>query len=285
MLAPLVSPALDVAKWDLKLDWRINENPNGPWSLREDTLVMPAQIWTDIFAFTNSQPAFHANGPVWIFNTAPAKSANQDWDVGDILVHSQDGNVGQGHGQANVAWTSPINGTVNIGGFAWMGREEGRASNSWKIFVRGSPVTEGLVYSGDQFSRTNPIPFEFGFGGTNSLRNIPVSVGDQIVLEVRRASFYGDYTGLNLIISQTVPDPGLTVQVGCVRTCFATASNAWYQLQYSTNLGSGSWFSITSLSEGNGNERCLEDPTVPDQPTRYYRVFITNGPPAAAAYH
>jgi hypothetical protein len=277
-----LAQALDLQSFDLRRDWSTNANPNGPWRYRSDSLVLPAYTWGD--SFTNRQPSwqrpFDGTLPVWFLSTTDPVPANRDWKAGDIIVHTQDENHGFGQGQANVVWTSPFDGMVNIAGHVWLGRKVDRANN-WKLFVRGNLVTQGFIAYNDAYTRENPFWFEGGTGGTNVLRSVPVAVGDEIMLEIRRTSVFGEYVGVNLTITQTIPDPDLTAEVGCVRVCFATASNVWYQLQHSTALATNDWFPTgTNFIQGNGQRFCTEFSMEPGQPARYYRLAVTNAPPS-----
>jgi hypothetical protein len=64
-------------------------------------------------------------------------------------------------GLANVTWTSPINGVVDISGAVWMGRDIGRA-NDWRLYLNGGLLTGGSIWSGDPYSRASPFTFESG---------------------------------------------------------------------------------------------------------------------------
>lgn len=272
--------ALDVAVFDLRNDWSTNSNPNGVWTYRAGSEILPAYSWGDSFPYF--QPSWQNNSPgsvpAWIFSTTNPVSGC-DWQQGDVVVHTQDNNFGSGNGQANVLWTSPFTGTIRISGGVWMGRDIGRANN-WYLYLNGNLLSGGSTYSGDPYSRANPFFFTLGSGGSNVLQNVQVTTGDQIMLEIDRTGTYGDYVGVNLTITETVPDPNLSVRVSEVEVCADTATNAWYQFQYTTNLTSGLWLPLTTnFVQGTGARYCIEDAIIPDSPQKMYRVAVTNAAP------
>ena len=130
------------------------------------------------------------------------------------MVHSTDGWNGSGSGLANATWTSPINGVVDISGFAWIARDIGR-SNNWILSLNASVLSSGSVASGDSYDRANPFQFVNGSGGASVLDDVADLVGDVIKLEIVNTAWAGDFVGTSLTIAQ-VPEPstGLLVMVG-----------------------------------------------------------------------
>jgi hypothetical protein len=130
---------------------------------------------------------------------------DQDLQIGDVFMHSTDGANGGGHGVANVIWTSPIDGFVDIAGNTWMTRDIGR-SNQWTLSLNGVALSTGNISSGVPYSRADPFQFANGSGGSSVLTGIFVSVGDVIRLDISKTSGAGDFAGVNLSISE-VPIP------------------------------------------------------------------------------
>jgi hypothetical protein len=201
--------------YDLRTEWSDLANPNGAWSYREgDNLLPHAADWQGLEGdFTGVQPAWAraetgtSNLPAW-FKIASAASIPHDWQLGDIVVHTTDTTNGIGSGPANVIWTSPFDGTIDISGHAWMGRDIGRG-NQWELSVNGTPLTSGSIASGDSFSRASPFSFAAGSGGPAVLSQIPVDAGDIVRLQLAKTSTFGDYVGVNFTIDATaIPEAG-----------------------------------------------------------------------------
>ncbi|WP_164929397.1 IPT/TIG domain-containing protein [Gloeobacter violaceus] len=196
--------------YDLKTDWRLLSNPNGPWSLNEGNNPLPyvADWQGDEYHTPQSGWAASEHGntfvPIW-YQSNGTEAFEHDWLAGDVVVHSTDTSSGVGNGTANVTWTSPVEGTINISGRVWLGRDIGR-SNKWKLFVRGSLVSSGSVASGDPYNRTNPFDLATGSGASSVLSNIPIAIGDIVKLQFEQTSpdTYGDFVGVELsIVAQT----------------------------------------------------------------------------------
>jgi hypothetical protein len=213
-----VSPSLSTLSaamvYDLKADWSDVTNPNGPWSYREGNNVLPhVADWQGLSGdFTGVQPAWaraqegNTNLPPWMKIASP-NGLGADWQLGDIVTHSTDGFNGIGSGLSNVIWTSPLNGTIDVSGATWMVRDIGRG-NHWDISLNGNLLTEGDIFSGDSFNRSNPFNFAAGSGGGTVLSQIQVFSGDVLRLQFTKTSGPGDYAGVNLTISATaVPEP------------------------------------------------------------------------------
>jgi hypothetical protein len=271
--------AFDLTTYDLRKDWSTNSNPNGVWMYRAGSDILPAYSWGDGFSFHQPswQHPYQGSVPSWIFSTVDPVPG-LDWKAGDVVVHTQDNNFGSGHGQANVVWTSPFNGTIRIEGGVWMCRVTERI-NTWKLYVRGNQISSGTVAAGDPYDRENPFLFHLGSGGSNVLENIAVSVGDEVMLEVVRNSVYGDYVGVNLSVTRHVSDPSLISRAACVELCFNTSSEAYYQLQYSTSLNTNLWTPVSGFFQGNGSSLCTNLMIPAGELNRFYRVWIKNALP------
>lgn len=187
---------------DLRNDWSDAANPNGLWAYRQGTTLLTAGTWTDDFA---AQPAWVGTFPTaWL---KAQSTASFDVQVGDVVTHSANLN--------NVVWTSPADGTVDVGGGAWMIRDIGRA-NDWFLRKNGAVLSSGSLSSGDPYHRANPFDFDTGTGGP--LNAVPVVAGDRIELSFVVLSASGDYNGVNLTYTFTpVPEPvGLLVVIPAV---------------------------------------------------------------------
>jgi hypothetical protein len=205
--------------YDLKTDWSDTSNPNGTWSYNEGTNPLPqVAAWQgSIGGWATSQPGWARSEnstsrlPVW-FKSNGSETFVKDWQAGDIIVHTTDLLNGIGSGLSNLTWTSPISGTIGIGGGVWDGRDIGR-SNNWAISLNGVSLTGGSLFDGDPYNRANPFNFAAGSGGAGVLSNIAVAPGDVVKLQLVSTSTAGDFVGVNLSInavsatSTAVPEP------------------------------------------------------------------------------
>jgi hypothetical protein len=209
MFLPLeISMASAATTYDLAADWSNDDNPNGVWTYREGIDALPfVPDWTPLNNGPAAQPAWAPSTvsgnflPAW-FKSTTNNPEGMDFLLGDVVVHSTDGFNGSASGVANVIWTSPSNGVVDIVGAVWMTREIGR-SNQWTLFFNGVPLTAGNISSGDEFNRANPFNFANGSGGPTVLNGIEVSINDVIELRIEKTSGFGDFVGVNLTITLT----------------------------------------------------------------------------------
>jgi hypothetical protein len=191
--------------YDLGADWSDVNNPNGPWTYREGLNALPHQ--DDWGGGLGGQPGWADPGllPPWF--KAVSVVGGLDWQIGDIVVHTTDPNGGNPNGLANVIWTSPIDGTIDITGSLWNPRNIGR-SNHWSLLLNGTELTGGDLFSGDGHDRANPYNFVNGTDMPASLSNLSVHAGDVVMLQFQRTSVDGDFVGANLAIQATaVPEP------------------------------------------------------------------------------
>jgi hypothetical protein len=93
----------------------------------------------------------------------------------------------------------------------------------------------------------------------------------------------GDNDAYDLFTLCRLPDaPGFQKVVpgfdfsGLPRLCIATTNGLFYQLQRSTDLNE--WLDVGVPVEGDGTEKCLEDPTVPQPAVAFYRWGIVASP-------
>jgi hypothetical protein len=123
-----------------------------------------------------------------------------DWQRGDVIVHTTDPNNGVGGGTANVAWTSPIEGVIDIDGGIWQARDIGR-SNHWTLLSNSTILAEGDLFDGDAYDRNTPFAF--------SVSDLAVVAGDVLALYIERTgSAPGEFVGVTLdIAAEAVPEP------------------------------------------------------------------------------
>ena len=200
MILPLSASAQ--LHYSLGADWSEISNPNGPWSLREGSNLLPhVSAWqSTIGGWSVAQPAWSRseNGtnrlPAWLMSNG-SESLVHDWLAGDIVVHSTDGLNGIGNGPASVVWTSPAGGAATVTGHVWIGRDIGRAV-VWSVTINGGAVTSGQISSGDPYDRAAPFDLQAGSGGAAVLQDIPVMPGTAIALRLDTPQDPGDFVGV-----------------------------------------------------------------------------------------
>jgi len=192
--------------YDLNADWSDAANPNGAWTYRHGTTALPSQANYLPSHFPAGQPAWAVapfgagHIPSWLRNSTPAVIAGMDFLIGDVIVHAHDNANGAGLGVANVIWTSPTDGFVDIHGAVWLARNIGR-STRFNLFHNSILLATGDLFTGDPFSRATPLEF--------SALNLATSAGDVIRLEILRTSTFGEFTGVNLTIDLSQPDAAI----------------------------------------------------------------------------
>ena len=212
-ILPAESSFASGTTYDLVADWSDTSNPNGVWTYREGVAAVPfVPDWTPLSA-PSVQPAWAPSATVGNFLPSWFKSTNDnpggmDFLVGDVVVHTTDAMNGASSGVANVIWTSPSNGAIDISGAVWMARDIDR-SHTWELLLNGLSLTSGAISSGDPYDRVNPFDFAAGSGGPLVLDDIAVSVGDVIELRIVKTSGFGDIVGVKLdLFVKTPRQPG-----------------------------------------------------------------------------
>ncbi len=303
------APASGAASWNLQAEWSESANPHSVWSLNEGDNPLPHIDWLERTwgSYSAAQPGWaraeeaHNRLPVW-FQSRGYENYPADFVAGDIVVHTTDEANGVGNGPANVRWTSPFNGVVNLVGGVWMGRDIGRVNN-WTIYKNSTALTSGGIASGDPYSRTNPFSFAAGSGGTGAVTGLSVATGDVIKLEFNKSGTYGDFVGVDLTITtEVVTSPpafctNLTVLTPNGQTnlnfCsagpgklqifhahpnaelrWAASTNAYYLLQASESVAPVNWSNVFGITLGNGSNLTVIQP-ITAIPQRFFRLLTT----------
>ncbi len=213
-LSALVLAAdLSAQTYDVTADWSDLQNPNGVWSYREGSNLLPHVDWwqSAIGGWNAAQPGWaisenNTDRIPFFFRSLGEENFFPDFGAGDVVMHTRDDSNGFGNGEGTLVWTSPLTGFVSLEGGVWMGRDIGR-SNSWTILRDGGMLTMGGVSSGDAWSKANPLPIAMGIGGAAAIQNIPVIPGTEISFVFAKTSLFGDFIGMDLRI---VVDAGFT---------------------------------------------------------------------------
>ena len=108
-----------------------------------------------------------------------------------------------------------MDGVITISGAAWLGRDIGR-SERWLLKHNSLTLAQGVVSSGDAYSRASPFTFAAGAAAPAALIDRPVSIGDEIRLEGEPVGSPGDFIAATFSIFVCV---GFTEQPQSMGTC------------------------------------------------------------------
>ncbi|MBI5693649.1 MAG: hypothetical protein HZC55_26530 [Verrucomicrobia bacterium] len=196
-----------VTVWDLKNDWNLPNNPNGPWSYNAGNTPMPYRVNTAFGPGYSLSPSGFGHVPIW----AQSPFTSGFVQAGDIIVHAWDQYNGAG-GQANVTWTSPIDGFVDISGFTYLSNYGDRLGR-WRLSIDGVEVTGGALVGPpvDTYSSSNPFNFSTGYGGASVLQNVHVSIGDVIQFQFEKLNISASYAGPSGIVGLTITERADTI--------------------------------------------------------------------------
>jgi hypothetical protein len=229
MLGGMVRARAGFIVYDLASDWSDTSNPNGTWSYRQGSSLLPEVpnfSFGDSVNFPTTQPACApSNNPgdflPAVFRAGSVPSfTGVNWQVGDVVVHTTDSINGPSSGPANILWTSPKAGTVTISGSAWQAATIAGRDNSWSLFVNGNLISSGASIDTGGPDRAHPFLFSNGTGGTAALTQ-NVAAGSTIELEIVKTatSLPGYFVGVNFTITEAnstpaVPEPASLTLLG-----------------------------------------------------------------------
>jgi hypothetical protein len=103
------------------------------------------------------------------------------------------------HQTANVLFTAPSLGIIDIYGFVWMIKNNNNTSK-FEIYKNSTLLTNSDDISYASYPKSHPYNIRNGSNGPNVLKNIIVDIGDTIELRILGTSAYGDYTGVDFRI-------------------------------------------------------------------------------------
>ena len=206
VLAPCFPVATHAATqvYDLNADWSDTANPNGTWSYREgNNLLQSGNYGTAWVGSNNGQPR--------IFKSD-----------GDVTVETACSTC-----VANILWTAPSTGTIDISGAVWDSEFLCYGESSfWALSHNGDSLSGGQLTTCGQYFTQSPFYFSLGSGGSGVLQNIPVAAGDQVVLEIGSGPSgpLVSFMNVNFTITLTAGGSG-----GCPNASFAEDAIIWHQ--------------------------------------------------------
>lgn len=192
-------PEAAAETFNLAQDWSATSNPNGPWSYRRGTTLLPYQATTccglpqgPSFAPSSVPGSFL---PIF-FRPAAAGS--------DIAIHSYDpGNGGVFLGEAILNWASPITGIVNLSGYFYYAQNPQQRSNEVVVRQGTSVLGQATVSFASFQNSANPWNFSFP--------SLAVSVGDVLSVSFTRSigQSAGSSVAGNVVVSAVPEVPSM----------------------------------------------------------------------------
>jgi hypothetical protein len=191
-------------------DWSYLQNPNGVWSYNQGSTPLPQTF----FPWINVAERFWANGewpPAWTrAKTDPTgdwgTDGDGDWAVGDVIVHSA--TKGDPGGLANLTWTSPGDGAIDVSGKVWDAYHYGWRDDSWRMELNGSVLAgRGSVQNVHRSAPEASMSANTAPGQT--LARLSVRAGDVLTLFVesqpldRETDPAGHFVGVDLVVEFT----------------------------------------------------------------------------------
>lgn len=208
LCAAFMAQTLSAQTYNVKTEWSETTNPNGVWSYVSPLGPLPRVDWwqRNLGGWTSAQPAWALsedsnNRLPMFYRSNGTETFATDTLPGDVVIHSWDPTNGVGTGDGAVVWTAPHPSILHMQGNIWMTRDIGR-SNQWTLRSGNTPLTSGLVFSGDPYNRANPMSFAAGTGGATALQSILVDTGDKLALDIVRQSSAGDFSAFNWIVTE-----------------------------------------------------------------------------------
>jgi PEP-CTERM motif len=211
------------ASFDLTSDWSDAANPNGVWTYRGDSNVLPhVSNWASANGVPPGQDAWAPGRttppgflPAWMKVTTVLPLLGDETAIGDIVTHTFDSTNGApGFAEANVIWTAPAAGVADITGKLWQARNLAGRNQHWTLFVNGVDTAHGDFIGGSAtpFTKnTNPATF--------SDLGVSVFGGEVVELRVATTAGFGDFVGASEHVNfspsaATVPEPSTFALLG-----------------------------------------------------------------------
>ncbi len=205
----LLAPSQAEAQvYDLSADWSSTSNSNGVWSY--GTAGAQGQ---SITLFTQRTDNYLGIGPGWegSFPSGLAQNTGSAASLFDLPVGAVAGHT-PSFGFTGIAWTAPKSGIYDVTGGTWRPNANNPDRHeAVSLFINSSQLFDHVPIPNQDAGYNSGHVFSFdeaivaGGGSTSSLRNIPLTVGDTIILYAVRLDT-PDFVAMNFRVT-TVPAP------------------------------------------------------------------------------
>ena len=193
-----------ILTYDLSAQWSAVDNPNGSWSYNQAgvPLLFHQNNWSSIPGLNGwTASAVGVSPPGWFQATV----AYPEIELNDITVHSTsfDGPL------ANVTWTSPFPGTIDVIGQVWDVVHVDNRDGEWTLHVNNIAIASRSSVVGVA-KHSAEADFASNVIAGHSLDAILVNAGDVVMFQIGKnpASSFGHFTGVEISIElTTVPVP------------------------------------------------------------------------------
>lgn len=199
-LLVLAAPSANAAIYDLAAEFSTTQNPNDPWSYRDDAgSLLAASGNTGWGTGWGGVP-----GPTG--GILQGHSSGGDWLPTDVVTHTP-----TGPGNVEVRWTAPMAGIIDIQGSVWDAYINPDRDVGWQLTLNGIAIAESDSVEGLTRSAAT-ASFASHLISGQSLSGISVSQGDtvKLLLHTTTLDTYGHFAGFQEIITLTptvVPEP------------------------------------------------------------------------------
>ena len=126
-LAPCLPVTTNAATqvFDLTADWSDTQNPNGAWSYRDGTNLLHSVNYNGV--------------PAWVGMNNFGPLIYRELDLSSVTVANACNSCGQG--MANLLWTAPGAGTINISGAVWIKDKLFCGETFWALSHKGNSLS------------------------------------------------------------------------------------------------------------------------------------------------
>lgn len=185
------------AGYDLAQDWSPPANPDGTWSFLSGSTALP--YWNSVTPLNGA--GGYAPSPNWGSFLPLFWQSNGAGS--DIFIHSYDGaNGGGASGEAVLAWTSPVTGTLDVTGYIYYAQPTYDRSNDITLQLGGQTLVSAVVSYAQYADYDHRLSFSF--------TGLAVNAGEPLTLTMVRSvgQVYGTINGVELqLVANPVPEP------------------------------------------------------------------------------
>lgn len=205
LAALCLTTAASAEIFDLKADFSLTNNPNGPWSYNLGDAPLTALVanWGGVPTLTawTTTPA-SVVPPAWGIASSDVIGAH-DWVAGDVVGHSTNG---IGSAPATVAWTAAADGFISISGRTWDAAFAAGRNAEWTLELNGVTLASRAGIAG-LFRSDAAALFANNIVTGQSLDNLQVNAGDVVRFRLHTTTALGHFAGVDLTITHQVPAP------------------------------------------------------------------------------